>query len=89
MKKILENERRALVEDIGPWMNIRYAIYEKNPEQQCDVLEVWFSDKQKALDHWERVKDLETYRERRERERLELIERMKDAPDIYEDLPFM
>lgn len=89
MEVIKENSKRILVQEIGPYFNMRYVIYEKGPTTPTDVMEVWFSDKDKAIEHWGRVKDKETFREKMERERKELAKRLEHIPYIEEELPFM
>lgn len=83
MNEIKQNKRRRLVEEYGPYMNKRYAIYDTD-----DILEVWFSDKDKALSHWERIKDAETWAEKRERWRNEMSALIDRCPDL-DELPFM
>ena len=66
MSEIKQNRKRKLVEEYGPYMNKVWSVYDNN-----GVLEVCFSDKQKALEWWEKNKDRETCAERRQREKLE------------------
>lgn len=83
MNILLQNKKRKLVEEYGPYMNKRWAIYDNQ-----DILEVWFSDKQKALSHWEKYRNAETWAEKRERYRQELIANIEKHPDL-DELPFM
>ena len=79
------NKRRILVVERGWFMNIRYAIYDNK-----GILEVWFSDKQRALEWWAKNKHRETYYERRDKELAELRAKMNDQMDLddCEELPF-
>ncbi len=83
MNILLQNKKRKLVEEYGPYMNKRWAIYDN-----LDILEVWFSDKQKALSHWKKYRNAETWAEKRERYRQELIANIEKHPDL-DELPFM
>ena len=83
MNILLQNKKRKLVEEYGQYMNKRWAIYDDQ-----DILEVWFSDKQKALSHWKKYRNAETWAEKRERYRQELIANIEKHPDL-DELPFM
>ena len=80
MKTLVENNRRKLVQEIGPYMNLRWVIYDNK-----DIMEVWFSDRQRALDYWEEIKDRETYSEALNRERMNrklLVGIMSDTDEL-------
>ncbi len=81
MKVLAKNKKRKLVQDIGPYMNVRYVIYDN-----MGILEVWFSDKSKALEWWKQNRNRETWAEKRERYRKGLEANLIIIDDI---LPFM
>lgn len=84
MNIIKQNKRRQLVEEYGPYMNKRYAIY-----GSMGIMEVWFSDKQKALSHWEKYKNAETWAEKRERYKQELLATIERGGPELDELPFI
>lgn len=84
MNIIKQNKKRQLVEEYGPYMNKRYAIYDT-----MGVMEVWFSDKQKALSHWEKYKNAETWAEKRERYKQELLATIERGGPELDELPFI
>lgn len=83
---IAKNSRRRLVKDYGPYMNLRYAVYDRD-----DTLEVWFSDLERAKDWWAENCERPTYQEERDAQRAEMAALIGSLPDIdeYEELPFM
>lgn len=84
MNEVKQNKKRKLVEEYGPYMNKRWTVYDNK-----GTMEVWFSDKQKALEWWETNKDRETYSEKREKQRKEDAKRYAELPDLdTTELPF-
>ena len=83
MNEIKQNRKRKLVKGFGPSLGTRWIVYDNK-----GIMEVWFPDKQTALDWWEKNKDRETYAERRQREKLEDAKKWSELPEIEEDLPF-
>lgn len=82
---IIGNKRRMLKEEYGPYMNKRWAIYDNT-----GTLEVWFSDRAKALEWWSNNCDRPTYREQRDEERRNrLLGLTSDIVVEDDELPFM
>ena len=73
------------MEEYGPYMNKRWAVYDNT-----GTMEVWFSDRVRALEWWSNNCDRETWAEQRERQRRERAILMAALPDIeeFEELPF-
>lgn len=74
---IAKNDRRTMVEEYGPYMNLRIAIYDNT-----GTLEVWFSNLDKAKEWWAKNWDRPTYRENQKGLKADLVL-------IDEELPFM
>jgi len=84
MRVLKENGKRKLVEELGPYFDLRYAIYEKDGNVHC----FHTHDLVLAEEQWERIKDTETYAEYRKRIRAEMVDRINAQPDL-DELPFV
>lgn len=84
MRILKENGKRRLVEELGPYFDLRYAIYEKDGNLHC----FHTNDLALAEEQWERTKDAETYKEHRIRMRTEMVDRINAQPDL-DELPFV
>ena len=80
MITLMENKRRRLVEDYGPYMNKRYAIYDNT-----GTLEVWFSDEERAKEWWSKNSERPTFSEQRRENTKGLTADLV----IIDELPFM
>ncbi len=81
---IIGNKRRILKEEYGPYMNRRYTVYDNT-----GALEVWFSDRTKALEWWSNNCDRPTHREQRDNERRNRLLGLTADTVIIDELPFM